>query len=283
MNNKANFASGDELLAKFSLPGMKKILIIEDEKILLEVLRKKIDQKGYDVSVAEDGEEGLRKMREVRPDLILLDIMMPKKDGFGVLTDMNQDEELAKIPVIVISNSGQPVEIERAKKLGVKEFLIKANFEPDEVIEKMKKVLGDGDSSQKSGSREKGKKSGHSAGKILIVEDDKFLRDLISKKLVAEDFEISSATDGTEALNVVGQEKPDLILLDIILPGINGFDVLKQLKDDARFSKIPVIILSNLSQTEDVKKGVELGAVDFLIKAHFTPTEIVEKIKQILK
>lgn len=121
------------------------------------------------------------------------------------------------------------------------------------------------------------------ANKILIVEDDKFLRELISQKLVKEEYDISEAVDGEEGIKKIKEEKPELILLDLILPGIDGFEVLSRMKEDASISSIPVIILSNLGQKEDVEKGLKLGATDYLIKAHFTPGEIIEKIKAILK
>jgi len=119
--------------------------------------------------------------------------------------------------------------------------------------------------------------------KILIIEDDRFLRELISKKLTKEGFEVSEAIDGEEGIKKIKSEKPDLILLDLILPGIDGFEVLSKMKDDPTVSSIPVIILSNLGQKEDVEKGLKLGAVDYLIKAHFTPGEIIEKIRANLK
>jgi len=118
---------------------------------------------------------------------------------------------------------------------------------------------------------------------ILIIEDDKFLRELIVQKLVKEGFEISEAIDGTEGIKKIKEEKPALILLDLILPGIDGFEVLVKMKEDPLSASIPVIILSNLGQKEDVERGLKLGAVDYLIKAHFTPGEIITKIKSILK
>ena len=120
---------------------MKKIIIIEDEEVLLNLLKKKITQEGYQVIVARDGQEGLNKIKTEMPDLILLDIIMPKKGGFEVIEELNKDDNLKNIPVIVISNSGQPVELDRIKKLGVIDWLIKANFNPQEVIGKVKKYL----------------------------------------------------------------------------------------------------------------------------------------------
>ncbi len=118
---------------------------------------------------------------------------------------------------------------------------------------------------------------------ILIVEDDEFLRELIIRKLTEEGFKVSQAIDGEEGIKKIKEEKPDLVLLDLILPGIDGFEVLAKVKEDSSLISIPVIILSNLGQKEDVEKGLKLGAVDYLIKAHFTPGEIIDKIKAVLK
>jgi DNA-binding response OmpR family regulator len=121
------------------------------------------------------------------------------------------------------------------------------------------------------------------AKNILIIEDDEFLRGLINKKLASEGFNMISAIDGDDGLKKSKEEKPDLILLDLVLPKTDGFDVLVKLKEDKTTSPIPVIILSNLSQKEDIDKGIKLGASDYIIKAQFTPEEIVDKVKNILK
>lgn len=118
---------------------------------------------------------------------------------------------------------------------------------------------------------------------ILIVEDDPFLRDLISKKISSSGFEAVEAVDGKSALEKSKTSKPALILLDLLIPPPDGFEVLLKLKKDPGTSSIPVIVLSNLGQKEDVEKGMNLGAVDYMIKAQFTPEEIVEKINKILK
>lgn len=117
---------------------------------------------------------------------------------------------------------------------------------------------------------------------ILVIEDDKFLRGLIVEKLTAEGFGVSQALDGEEGLKKTKEEKPDLVLLDLILPGINGFEVLEKIKEDEEAQRIPVIILSNLGQKEDVDKAMGLGAADYIVKAHFTPEEIVQRIQRIV-
>lgn len=118
---------------------------------------------------------------------------------------------------------------------------------------------------------------------ILIIEDDKFLRELLSRKLEKSGFNISMVIDGEEALRKIKEEEYEIILLDLVLPGVDGFEILKEIKKNPKTSKTPVIILSNLGQQEEVERGLRLGAVDYLIKAHFTPDEIIQKIENILK
>ncbi len=120
----------------------KKILIIEDEETMRGLLKRKLAQQGYQVSTAKDGVQGLEKMKEEKPNLILLDIVMPKMGGFEVMEEMQKDKKLKTIPVVIISNSGQPVEIDKAQELGAKDWLIKTQFDPQEVIEKVVKQIG---------------------------------------------------------------------------------------------------------------------------------------------
>jgi len=121
------------------------------------------------------------------------------------------------------------------------------------------------------------------AKKILVVEDDRFLRELIVQKLSKEGYETIEAVDGEEGVKKAKEAKPDLMLLDLILPGIDGFEVLTRVKEDPEAAAIPVIILSNLGQKDDVERGLRLGVSGYLIKAHFTPSEIIDKVKSILK
>lgn len=118
--------------------------------------------------------------------------------------------------------------------------------------------------------------------KILLVEDDTFLLGMYAAKFELDGFKVMMAEDGEKAVRIALKELPDVILLDIVLPKLNGFEVLKQLKLDPSSAKIPIILLTNLSQRDEVEQGLKMGAEDYLIKAHFMPSEVVEKIKRIL-
>jgi len=120
--------------------------------------------------------------------------------------------------------------------------------------------------------------------KILMIEDDRFLRKIYRDKLTRAGFDFIEATNGEEGLNKVISESPDLVLLDLILPRKNGFDVLIEMKRNKNTKNIPVIILSNLGQESDIKRGLGLGAQNYLVKTDISLSEVVEKIKeQIIK
>jgi DNA-binding response OmpR family regulator len=118
--------------------------------------------------------------------------------------------------------------------------------------------------------------------KILIIEDDPFLSEMYADKLSQSGFEAEIAANGKEGLTKSKTYKPDLILLDIVLPKMDGFEVLKSLKADKEVKGIPVILLTNLGQKNEVEKGLSLGAEEYIIKAHFTPTAVVAKIKELI-
>lgn len=119
--------------------------------------------------------------------------------------------------------------------------------------------------------------------RILVIEDDAFLASLILRALEKVDFDVKLALDGEEALEKIEKQIPDFILLDLILPGIDGFELLKKLKKSSRTKQIPVIILSNLGSQNEIKKGLKLGAEAYLIKANILPEEMVKKVKEILQ
>lgn len=121
------------------------------------------------------------------------------------------------------------------------------------------------------------------AKKILIVEDDSFLQGLASTKLEKEGFTVSAASNGDEATKVLNSDMPDMVLLDLILPGVDGFGILKGIRENPNTAKIPVIVFSNLSEDADVKHAKDLGATDYMVKSNFTLDELADRIKEILK
>jgi len=263
----------------------KTIVLVEDDEILLNLLTKKLNKAGYGLKTAQDGASGLMLIKEAKPDLVLLDMMLPKMNGFAVLEKLNEEKILPGLPVVIISNSGQAIEIERAKKLGVRDYLIKVNFDTNDVLAIARRILG-----EKQGAGAKDRQPGEPPkemtrfrGAVLIVEDDSFLADLLEKKFEKLGYKVRRAADARQARAVLEKEAVDAILLDIVLPGMDGITFLRELKADAKHENKPVVMISNLGQPEEKEKGLKAGAADYFIKAHVTPGEIAEKVIELIK
>jgi len=119
-------------------------------------------------------------------------------------------------------------------------------------------------------------------GTILLVEDEQMLAEMYATKFTMEGYKVEKADNGADGLRLAKEVKPDIILLDVIMPKMDGFAVLKELKADECCKKIPTVLLTNLGQDDDVKKGKDLGATDYFVKSNHSPSEIVDKVKSIL-
>lgn len=245
------------------------ILVVEDNDLLGDIIVTKLTGSGYQVSIARTGPDALKRIQEEGFDLILLDIVLPMMSGYEILEHMRTDPRTKDVPVIIISNSGQPVELERLKDLGVKDYLIKADFTPEEVLGKIRALMGE----------PSGTLSWPPGFSILLVEDDPFLKELLGRKLGTE-VKLFYAGDGEEAVRIIEESHPQLILLDILLPGIDGFEVLRRTHMNEKNKDIIVIVLSNFNQAYDIKKAEELGADDYLVKSNFTIDEILTKVRE---
>lgn len=119
--------------------------------------------------------------------------------------------------------------------------------------------------------------------KILVIDDDPFILDMYVLKFKDQGFQIDIATDGKIGLEKIKSFKPDMVLLDVVMPKMDGFDVIKKLKEENEPCPFKILFLTNFGQKEDVERGMRLGADGYIIKAHFTPSEVVAKVKEILK
>lgn len=118
---------------------------------------------------------------------------------------------------------------------------------------------------------------------ILLAEDDRFVSDIYKRKLDTEGYEVLFAPDGREALKIMEEIVPDLVLLDIMMPFVDGMEVLQKMKGDPRWKFIPVVMLTNLAEKENIEKSISMGADGYIIKAHFTPSEVMQKIRTVLE
>lgn len=256
----------------------EKILLAISDVVLTNILVERLQQDGYKTYTAQDGKDALDKMKSLMPDLALIDIVLSGKNGYDVLQEKSFDRLITKIPVIIISNSGVPIKMRLIPSTPmIKDYVIKTHIEPDEVLEKIAKIFSRTYSPRATGSQTSKISSG-TGKKVLWVEDDKLLSNILSKKFEVTGYSLTRVDDGDKAFEYLSKEIPDIIILDIILPKMNGLDVLQKIKMDERLRKIPVIMLSNMSKQSDIEKAKILGAQKFMVKAAVSLDEIVVEV-----
>ena len=240
--------------------GGVEILCIDDDPDVIEILRKYLVPEGYSVTGALSGEEGVELAVKAKPALITLDIMMPKKDGWQVLRELKQKPETRDIPVIIHSIvENRPL----AMSLGAVDVITKPT-EPKRLLSLIKQYY-------------------QSNGKFILVVDDHEDFALAFKDLLKRDgFNVRVATGGKEALEIVKESQPSLILLDLVMPGMDGFQVVRALQQDDRWKKIPIVILSGKELTEAEEQELNTHIVEFMKKDAFSTVEMTKTINRIL-
>lgn len=251
---------------------MKKILIIEDEKTLLEMYRIRFEKAGYEVFAAANGQRGIETAQKEKPDLILLDILMPNADGYQVIQALKKDPQTKNIPILVFSNLGQPEEIEKGLKLGADDYVIKTDLTPTELTNKVERMI-----TRAKSPFEKLKK------RVLIIEHETKIIELYQEELTKEGFEVETANSSSLGLKLASHGDFDIILLDMAMPIMDGYGILKELKEDLRTQKVPVLAFSNTTQDPEIAKALEIGAEDYFLKSKISLDELVKEVKKILK
>lgn len=300
-------------MAKDILRGAR-LVLLEDDEFLAEVIVRKLTSVGADIKRYRNGLEGLAAIRQYTPDLVLLDIMMPIMNGYEVLQVMSEEHLIEEVPVMVVSNSGQPVEIDKVMKLGVRDYVVKVDFTPDEVLEKARAILiaikkAKGEpiddynpaiptppsaasmtppsvaapfavpaQAQQAVSSEQAPVATLEALKVLVVEDDPLLKNLLAVKLTASGCLPLYVDDGLKAYDLAITFKPDVVLLDLMIPGMDGFGVLEKFQGDPSLRDVPVFVFSNKSSEQDKQRVFSLGAKLFKQKAETNLSEVVTEL-----
>jgi signal transduction histidine kinase/DNA-binding response OmpR family regulator len=241
------------------------VLVIEDDRISANLLSILLQETGFRVVMAQDGEEGLSKARALQPASIILDIMLPKVDGWEFLARIKADPETQNIPVIIVSVVDQPG---KGFALGAADYLIKPVSR-----EKLTAALR----SVRIPTRLRG-----SAAKVLAIDDDAMTLELIRATLEAEGYRVLRAAGGEEGVAVAKAELPALIILDLLMPDVDGFGVVDQLRDDSATREIPIVILTNMNLTPREKEQLN-GRISYMArKGDFNRTTFVGLVNRLL-
>ena len=239
----------------------RKVLIIDDEPDIREIVRIYLSDEGYDVIETDNGHDGILKAQELKPDLIVLDIMMPGINGFEVAKHLKDDPNTQDIPIIILSVLAHDSQYRQ----GIMDYISKP-FRQEELVNTIHKIFSNADGKNVKRT-------------VLVVDDDPDIVDVISLCLKDNNLQPEKAYNGNEALDFVKRKRIDLILLDINMPGMNGFEVIKHLKEDKDTCDIPIVVLTGTYISEDDKKhGLTLGVAKYLTKP-FSADDLVKEIK----
>lgn len=259
----------------------QKILIIEGNQSvgqdIVEILKK--DHYNH-ISLYGSGEEGLKGIFDTLPHLILLDISLPDTDGYSVLNKIQAEPLLAKIPVFLLSMQGVAINMRNIPPNSVSEVIISLNTKSVDIAQKVNDYFGYGMSEIANSNQSK---MPSQKKKILWIEDDRLIGNILEKKIVSSGFDLTHVKDGEGAIEAVKTMKPDVIIIDLILPGMNGFEILEALRANDSLKNVPKMILSNLSKVTDIDKAKSLGASKYLVKASTSLEQVIVEIKDLCR
>ncbi len=239
----------------------KNILVIEDNELNMKLVRSLLELGGYKVIAVSNAEDGIAYLRSERPDLVLMDIQLPGMNGLEATRTIREEMGLKDLPVVALSSYAMQGDDQKALDAGCDGYITK----PIETRYFLKTIGGYlSQSVQKKVSTQK--KGTHHRPRILIVDDDPRNVKLLNAKLANEGYELIEAYSGEEALETVENTIPDLILLDVMMPGIDGYEVIRALKMSEDTRRIPIILITALDSIEDKLKGLKAGADEFLTK-----------------
>ncbi len=242
--------------------GQKRVLIVEDKPHARTLLHTYLTESGYIVEIATNGVEALEKAKLWKPDVITLDILIPVKDGWQVLRELKDHPLCKDIPVIIISMVD---ERNVGFGLGAVEYFVKP-VQKDELIAAVKKVEG---------------RSTQNSAKILVIDDDRSVTDLVQIILEAEGCTVIKAHNGKDGLALAEKEKPDLIILDLVMPEMSGFNVAYQLKQSSATYTIPVMIMTSMEIDDETREQLEGFVVSLMKKSGFTKRDLLNEISAI--
>ena len=239
----------------------KRVLVIDDDPAAQDLMRRVLTREGFNVTVAPGGEEGLAAARASRPDVITLDVLMPRKDGWSVLAELRADPLLRDTPVILVTLTDDK---QMGYTLGATDYVTKP-VDFDRLVDVLQR---------------QGVKPAADDGHILIVEDDAALMELERRTLQKAGYRVVEAADGESAIALVEQSKPRLIVLDLMLPGIAGLEVIERLKAKTEWASIPVIVVTarDLSPTDRERLAGQVQSV--IEKGRYRLEELAAKVRE---
>lgn len=234
----------------------RRVLIVDDDPLIQQLLSKTLQAEGFEVHLAGDGLSALRRARELSPTVVVLDIHLPRLDGWSVMAGFKADRKLSRIPIVILS-----IEEQRARgfSLGAFDYLVKP-VEPERLVDVVSRATSP------------------SAGRVLVVDDDPDMRELVLRELAHHGFEVQQAENGTAALRHMERGAPALVVLDIVMPGLDGFEVLRRMREQG--VTCPVIVLTGKELSAAERETLGAGFASIIKKNGVSIERVVEQAKE---
>jgi CheY-like chemotaxis protein len=235
--------------------------VIDDDPEAQEIIERFLRKEGFEVATAGNGEEGLRLAHKLKPAAITLDVMMPEMDGWSVLRALKADPGLQDIPVVMLTMLDDK---SKGYSLGATDYLTKP-VDRDQLHNALARYYTPGESCS-----------------VLLVEDDQPTREVMARTLDKADWSVSEAGNGREALDQLAKKKPQLILLDLMMPVMDGFDFLLEMRANTDWQDIPVIVLTAKDLTEEDRKTLSGRVEQIVSKGAHAPDQVVNLVNKVL-
>ncbi|GMU57266.1 MAG: hypothetical protein AMXMBFR33_64120 [Candidatus Xenobia bacterium] len=236
-----------------------RVLVIDDDPQVLELMRRTLEKEGFEVAAAAGGPEGMRKAREWRPDAITLDVMMPEVDGWTVLGQFKADPDLCGIPVVLVTFAGDRGP---GLTLGAAEQLEKP-IQRDRLVTLLQRLCPAG------------------PGRVLVVEDDPNNRELFQRTLSQEGWTVETAENGRQAIERMQGEPTRLVLLDLMMPEVDGFEVLAVMHQNPRWASVPVVVVTAKELTDEEREYLHAHTARLVDRRQFSTEELVDWLRQV--
>lgn len=255
--------------------------------MISEIYQKKFSEAGFEVLTATSGEQVLGMAKNDRPDVILLDLIMPKMDGFEVVSNLRGGDYDKNIKIIIFSNLSEQEKIDKAISLGANGFVTKSSYSPSELVKEVERLINQYAEQRKNESRlNKGRKeiaeNDEKKKKILMIEDEPVFLEMFGDKLEQEGYAVTLADNGAWGLKEALRKDFDLFIVDMVMPAVSGEELVAKLKLEEKTKDKPIIILSASVDDQDRKRVEEMGITEFIVKTQVTPSELVKKISAII-
>lgn len=240
---------------------LRTILVVDDNELNREVLSRRLELEQYKVITAENGQQAMDILSIEAPDAMLLDINMPVMDGYAVLEKMKESAKLKVIPVMMVTAINDMPAVVKCIQAGARDYITKP-FDPALLRGRVERLLAQ----RRSVADPADDPSALIEGNVLVVDDNELNRDVLARRLVEYGLTVTKVGSGKDALETVKTTKFDLIMLDIMMPGMDGYKVLEALKADRATKKISVLMISSIEDHESIKRALQLGAADYVVK-----------------